>query len=363
LTYKLLPLEEYPTTLENLHFWIKHFFIFKVTSLKIDESKADDFDIASISSRLLQSNNIDTTCNIAREASKAINSLSPFILPLEEFYGYIEHSKPSSIKEIEQHTIKDFVLVKNCNWSDSKKDNYYGKLKTFFNFIQEHNTIHDTDKPFMFNVGLDVHGKTEKIIHARKKQEVPKFLELEDMQKVDKSVLQYKHYKDKDERSKHVLIMRLLTFGMITLSELKKVKDTDFSTTDDIEVLELEVSGRIIPLPRGKFIQYLNLYKSSKECNKSAYLFCGTTKGGEINTKTVLAIIQLHFEDANIKAKPTAETLRNSGAIYLNRYRGVGKLRLQKLLGHKVLASTQRILKTGSIGQLYIANMWNEFKD
>jgi len=68
--YKLLPLEKYPTALENLHFWIKHFFIFKVTSLKIDESKADNFDIASISSRLLQSNNIDATCNIAREANK-----------------------------------------------------------------------------------------------------------------------------------------------------------------------------------------------------------------------------------------------------------------------------------------------------
>ena len=363
MQYKLIPLEKSPTALENLHFWIKHFFVLKITSLKIDERKVDNFDITTISSKLLQSSNIDTTCNIAREASKAINSLSPFILPLKEFYCYIERSKLSSIKEIEQHTIKDFILVENCDWSNSKKDNYYGKLKTFFNFVQEHNTIPNSGKPFMFNIGLDINRKLEKIIHAHKKQEVPKFLEFEDMQKVDKSVLQYKHYKDKVERAKHVLIMRLLTFGMITLSELKKVKDTDFNATDDIEVLELKVGNRIIPLPRGKFIQYLNLYKNSKECNKSEYLFCGTTKGGEINTKTVLAIIQLHFEDAKIKAKPTAETLRNSGAIYLNRYRGVEELRLQKLLGHKVLASTQRILKAGSIRQLHIVNMWNEFKD
>lgn len=366
MDYKLLKLEPYSTAKDNLFFWIKHYYVWKFTNAKIDKDKElDDFDLSALCGKML-SNTTDTmddkVISIVNKASKSLVGVNASHSTYRVFYPFIEKSKEiASIKDIDQNCIKDFILKESHKESEATKKRYYVHLKALFNFIQEHNIIPNTDKPFMFNIGKDKHGKAEPILRTHKGKKTTIFLNTKQLKKLDADIVKYE-YDDDFDKAMEILIIRLFIYSMISTSELIKIKDTDFvEVENDKTTLELELEDRVIPLPRARLIKYINLYRKHNKCRDCKYFFCSRKTQTPINIHTINKIIKKHFENSSIKSKQqTAEVLKNSGAIFMYR-QGISDKKLQQLLGHKTLQTTRRLLDAGNTDHYTVADLFVDF--
>lgn len=365
MTYKLRPLEEYSTPQKNLFVWISDCYAWKFLTAKIDKDKQkDDFDLSLLVNNMLKTSTdtMEKVIDVVKEASNnGITGVKNSYTTLESFYNHVEKDKNiESIKEIDQQYIENFILSVNHAESNATKERYYTHLKALFNFIQEHNTIKGTDKPFMFNIGKSKDGRVKKILHTRKEKKLPVFLETVEMQTLNKTMVKNPNYKDDADKATQILIMRLFMFGLVSISELQHIKYVDFATVDDMSILELKVSDRVIPLPRRKLIEYINTLNKSKKCDDSEYFFCMSKSLNYVNNQTIGNIIKSQFEYAKIKkSQATADVLRNSGAIYLNR-RGISDKKLQTLRGDKTIESIQILLKSANTDHYSTASMFDD---
>lgn len=365
MDYKLLKLEPHKTTKDNLFFWIKHYYVWKFINAKPKEDKRqDDFDLSALCAKMLlgSTDTMDKVISIVNKASKSLIGVNASHSTYKVFYPYISKQETlESIRDIDQDFIKDFILKENHNEEDATKKRYYTHLKALFNFIQDHNIVENTDKPFMFNIGKDRHGKAEPILRTHKGKKTTTFLNTKQMKKLDADVVKYK-YEDDFEKAMQILIIRLFMYGMISTSELIKIKDNDFvEVENDKTTLELELEDRVIPLPRARLIKYINLYRANNKCKDCEYFFCSRKTQTPINIHTINKIIKKQFANSGIKTKQqTAEVLKNSGAIFMYR-QGISDKKIQNLLGHKTMQTTRRLLEAGNTDHYKVAELFADF--
>jgi len=363
MSYKLLKLEPKKTTEKNLFFWIKHYYVHKFLNAKQKKEVPNDFDLSALVNSMLRdsTDNMDKVIKVVNTASKGIVGVNASHSTFKAFYSHIQDDNIASIKEINQQYVENFILSVNHSESNTTKERYYTHLKALFNFIQDHN-LDDGDKPYIFNIGKDRNGKAKKILHTRKENKLPVYLTTEEMKILNKRISEKNnpHYKDDENRATQILIIRLLMFGLISISELQHIKIADFITVDDMNILELKVGDRIIPLPRRKLIEYINILKDSKKCAESEYFFCMQKSLKHISNRAVGDIIKNQFEYAKIKKpKATADVLRASGTIYLNR-KGISDKKLQELRGDKTILTVQILLKSAITDHCNTATMFDE---
>jgi len=361
--YKLLKLEPKNTTSENLFFWIKHYYVHKFLNAKLKTEVPNDFDLSALINSMVRdsTDTMDKVIIVVNKASKGIVGVNASNSTFRAFYRHIQDDNIASIKEINQQYVENFILSANHQESNTTKERYYTHLKALFNFIQDHN-LDEGNKPYIFNIGKDKDGKAKKILHARKEKKLPVYLTTEEMKILNKRISEKSnpHYKDDEDKATQILIIRLLMFGLVSISELQHIKAEDFITVDDMNVLELKVGNRIIPLPRRKLIKYINILKDSKKCKDSEYLFCMSKSLKYISNRAVGDIIKNQFEYAKIKKhRATADVLRASGTIYLNR-RGISDKKLQELRGDKTILTVQILLKSAITDHLDISSMFDE---
>jgi site-specific recombinase XerD len=366
MKYKLLPLEKYKNPILDTFFWIKHFYVWRFLDAKLKtENVPDDFDLSALINDMLKqsTNNMDKVIAIVNKASKGIMGVNSSHSTLKPFHEYVSKDKDlHSIIGIDQHYIKNYVVSVNSEEETATKERYYTHLKKLFNFMQDHNIVEGQEEPHKFNIGKDKQGKAEKFFHTRKEKKLPIFLETEEMQILNKRISEKSnpHYKDEVDKATQILIIRLFMFGLISISELQHIKATDFITVDDMSILELKVGDRVIPLPRRKLIGYINTLKASKKCEESEYLFCMGKSLKYISNRVVGDIIKNQFDYAKIKKpKATADVLRNSGTIYLNR-RGISDKKLQEIRGDKAILTVQILLKSAVTDHYSTASMFDD---
>jgi len=368
MEYKLLPLNKYNNTEDDLLFWIKHFYVYKFIHVKKDAAKLkDDFDLAYLTGKLLNKST-DTmykVLSVVSEASVMGLSVNQHKKTFEAFYKYVHSQHLNSIKEIDQAFIEDWILKVNHDKKQSTKSGYYTHLKTLFNFIQESNTQKGSTQPYFFNIGKDSHGKAKKLFHTPKEKTVKVWLDTNEMIKLDKNVLTYKGYRNEFERAKQVLIVRLFMFACITTSELMHIKNDDWlDVKDDMSILELKISNRIISLPRRKFITYINTYRKLNECKKGEYFFNSNRTCTQINNIYLSTMLKKHFENSKIKkSKITPEILRFSGAIYLHHERGLSDKKIQEYLGLSSLRRAREIINIGKKDKYIVTDFFDAFID
>jgi len=365
---QLQNLEQYQDLKKDLFYWVKYYMIDRIVEL--DKSKAkEDLDISALVNEI---NNkvadIDDLMVVCREAQRlGIAGISTYANKLHRLFNYLTTLPYDSIRDIDDTTIRDYVLKANHSESDAAKISLYKYAKYFFNFIQEKNIYYEDEKPYFFNIGKDINGNPIPLLRTRKEQKELIFLSAKELKQLDTSILTYPHYKNELDKVKSVLIMRFFIYSGITVSELINLTFDDIIYLDDGDkntVLEIEVGTpkkRVIPIPKKRFIKYLNSYKELSECDN--IFFCSKNKMTKTSRQTISALLKKQLEYAGInKAQMIPEILKNSFGIYLAS-KGVSAKKIQKLLGHSNLQTTKNLIQAGQnvVDKISVADLFDEF--
>jgi len=364
---QLQKLEQHKDFEKDLFFWVKYYMIDRIVEL--DKSKAkQDLDVSTlvyeINTKVV---NIDDLMLVCGEAQRlGITGISTYANKIKPLYSYLATLNHNSIRDIDDVTIRDYVLKINHSKTDAAKTSLYKYAKYFFNFIQEKNIYYEDEKPYFFNIGKDVDGNPAPILRIHKPQKELVFLSTKELKQLDTSILTYPHYKNELDKVKSILIMRFFIYSGITVTELLnltfddiiKLKDADKNTILEIEIQEPK--RRVIPIPKKRFIKYLNSYRELVECD--GIFFCSKNKNTKTSRQTISAIVKKQLEYAKInKTQMTPEILKNSFGIYLSKM-GVSDKKIQKLLGHSSLQTTRNLIKAGQSvsDKVSIADLFEE---
>lgn len=364
---KLQPHNDYK---KDLFFWTKYYIIDRI--LTLDKSKAkDDLDISALTHTINKKvSNIDELIEVCNNAHNlGVNGMKAYSSKLQKLYKYLTTLDYESITDITDATIRDYALKEYHSESEATKTSLYTYAKYFFNFIQEYNIIDGTDKPFMFNIGKDKQGKSVPLLRTHKEKKVIPYFNAKELKTLDEHILTYPNYKDEADKARTVLIMRFFIYSGISVNELLELKPSDIIMLDDEDkdkntTFEIEVGKdkkrRVIPLPKKRFIRYLNTHRELSNCNDT--LFCSRNGATKIARQTISKIVKEQLENAGLKSDVPIEIFKNSFAIFYYES-GISDKKIQQLLGHQSIQNTRKILNARkTIGKkIEIADVFKDF--
>jgi len=193
----------------------------------------------------------------------------------------------------------------------------------------------------------------------RNKAKIIKFLEIKDLKELEEPLYEKaKKALEKENMSiadkiaiRDFVLVNLVYAGALRISEAcnLELKDLDIEH-NQIYVFNGKGGDRIVPLPDTTIELIKKWLKIRPDWKNNPYVFTnvkGTTKPGEIrplNQKYFNQLFEKLANETGIKLRdgslPHPHTLRHSRAMEL--YDNIGNLQLiQKLLGHKNIATTQ----------------------
>jgi site-specific recombinase XerD len=364
-------LSKYNNANEDLLFWIKHYLNYRFLMMK-KTNVSDNFDSSKISSMIVSDDNntiekLDTAIN---EATKiGLKGMSVYKIACVGFYRYCTEYSFSNIKEISNSSIRDYTTRVCSDKTESRKREIYSALIHLFNYIDENN-IDEDKKPYFFKVDIDANGKKIKAPFKRTHKKVANYLTQKQLSKLSQSVLEHekKDIKDKDksefEAARNILIVRLFIYSGIKTSELLSLQDEDFELDlEDSKIINLYIKGsgaskRVIPIPRGKFIEYYNKYVLHKKRGMGQYFFYSPTNPKQkLNTQIVSDLVKKHFNSAKINVSGGATSIRNGYAIYLARSK-FPIVKIQKLMGHSNAKTTKALISIDSPELIRVADLF-----
>lgn len=365
---QLKKLQPYNNYEKDLFFWVKYYIIDRILTLDKSEAK-DDLDISALTHRINKKvSNIDelmVVCNNAHNLG--VKGMKAYSSKLEKLYKYLATLDYESITNITDRTIRDYALKEYHGESEATKTSLYKYAKYFFNFMQEYNIMEGTDKPFIFNIGKDKQGKNVPLLRTHKEKKVIPYFNAKELKTLDEHILTYPNYKNEAEKARTILIMRFFIYSGISVNELLELKSSDIIMLDDKDkntTFEIEVGKdkkrRVIPLPKKRFIRYLNTHKELSNCNDM--LFCSRNGATKIARQTVSKIVKEQLEYAGLKSDVPIEIFKNSFAIFYYES-GISDKKIQNLLGHQSIQNTRKILNARkTVGKkIEIADVFKDF--
>jgi len=353
------------STLEDLLFWIKQFYLSKFANFSKD-NVPEDFQLPLYTQKMSRSttDTIESVIGISKDAQDiGIKSLKKINIGIEKFYIYIQANQ-EQFKSITDIDISILQYISNIAYQDEKdsiKDYIFDTARGLFNFIDD-NTL---EGEYLFHISKGIDGKAIKRKNSRSFKKSPLFLEEDEMHHFNKNLMAMKH--SESEKMRDILIGRLFLFTGITVSELRSLEDDVFKTDEkDKNTLWVSIKGkgakkRSIPVPRRKLIVYINSYLKERGDSSCDLLFC-------ISESRVIGIVKNQLESAGFdKERTTATVLRNTYGIFLYRrmildgkHDPIEEIRM--LMGHANKQTTQDLVKSSSPKLLSAADMFNEFE-
>lgn len=352
---------------KDLLFWIKHYLNYRFLTIK-KTNVSSDFDLPKISSIILSDSN-DTIEKLSKSIDEAtkigLKGMSIHKIACAGFYNYCLDYKFESIKEISNSSIRDYTTRVCDDLTTTRKYDFYSTLIKLFDFISDNN-IDEDKKPYLFNISYDSSGRKIKVPFKRVHKKIPNYLTQQQLSKLSQSVVvQEKANKTKNdfERARNILIVRLFIYSGIKTSELLSLQDDDFVLSDG-KIVELNIKGsgaskRVIPIPRGKFVEYYNTYTKDKQVGKNNYFFYSPTNPNKkLNSEIIVNLIKKHFKLAKISNTGGATAIRNGYAIYLDRVKHP-LVKIQKLMGHSNVRTTRDLVMIDSPELLKTADIFD----
>ncbi len=180
---------------------------------------------------------------------------------------------------------------------------------------------------------------------AKKGRKLPKVLNAADFKKFYEAV-------DKADDAQHSLLMRLLFFTGVRVSELCNMLVADV----DLEACKIRINQG-----KGAKDRYVLFGKSFGTAlrthiaahGSNRYLF-QTRRNSKYTPRRIQQIVKLYAEKAGVKATP--HTLRHQAITWLTRHSGLADAELQLITGHarrETLAIYQHVALDGDLEQRY----------
>ncbi|MBW1410941.1 integrase, partial [Campylobacter jejuni] len=239
-----------------------------------------------------------------------------------------------SLKQIDEELIVEVLASITGALSDASKKNYRIAVINFFDFLDKQNE--EDEKAHIFDINL----KNWAGIAGSKGVKLPEFMSEEELKKF-LDAIENADFKNNTIRNK--LIIKIIIFTGIRVSEAINIKMGDISEENDLYIIRIRAKGnkyRVVMIKK-ELIYDLLKNVSINYMSKDALLFVNK-KGTPLTQSYVSRIVeQLLFRAGIRKQKNGAHMLRHTFATLL--YKKQKDLVLvQEALGHASL-NTSRI--------------------
>ena len=316
-------------------FWLAKYIKFKLNSLSNKELKNPQA-LAEVNFALTKGvKNIEELDALAKKARNAgLSGVNTYFNPLKKVFEYLNFYKLYSLKQIDEELIVEVLASITGALSDASKKNYRIAVINFFVFLDKQNE--EDEKAYIFDINL----KNWAGIAGYKGVKLPEFMSEEELKKF-LDAIENADFKNNTIRNK--LIIKIIIFTGIRVSEAINIKMGDISEENDLYIIRIRAKGnkyRVVMIKK-ELIYDLLKNVSINYMSKDALLFVNK-KGTPLTQSYVSRIVeQLLFRAGIRKQKNGAHMLRHTFATLL--YKKQKDLVLvQEALGHASL-NTSRI--------------------
>ncbi|QOR01901.1 tyrosine-type recombinase/integrase [Campylobacter sp. 2014D-0216] len=316
-------------------FWLSRYVKFKLNSLSNKELK-DPQALAMVNLALSKGvKNIQELDAYVKKARNAgLSGVNTYFNPLKKLYEYLMFYKLYSLKQIDEELLVEVLASISASLSDASKKNYRIAVINFFAFLDKQNE--EDDKAHIFDINLKnwagISGsKGVKLPEYMSEDEVGKFLDA-----IDNT-----DFKNNTIRNR--LIIKIIIFTGIRVSEAIYIKLKDISEENDLYIIRIRGKGnkyRVVMIKK-ELIEHLLKDVRVNYLSQDGLLF--VNRNGKALTQAYISRIveQILFKAGIRKQKNGAHMLRHTFATLL--YKKQKDLVLvQEALGHASL-NTSRI--------------------
>ena len=333
----------YPLDFENTFnktylFWLSRFIRNKVTSLSNRQVTNKD-RLAQIIQELIKGfEDIKDLKNLMKEIRNiGITGIHVYYLPLEKLYHYMLRFGASSMKEIDEEILSDFLASQTANLSDASKKNHRVALLGLFSYIDKQNE-EENGNTHRYGIELKNWGG----LGGKSGTKLPSFLNKEEVNKFISAIDNYP-FKNKNIAARNRLIIKTILYTGIRVGEAISIHIKDFVKDDDAYIIQVRGKGnkpRIVMIKEKIIKADLEIWEEFKSCSDNL-LFCNQ-KGKKITQAYITRIVEQVLLSVGLrKEKNGAHMLRHTFATLL--YQNSRDLILvQESLGHADI-NTSRI--------------------
>lgn len=332
---------------DSLLFWIARFVKYKLTTLSNKELR-EPAVLASINYELTKGvkniNQLDGLVKKARNAGLA--GVNTYFAPLKKIYEVLGFYGLNSLAQIDEELISEVLASTTGALSDASKKNFRMATINFFKYLSRQND--ENGKAHVYDIELKNWGG----ITGNKGVKLPEFMNEDEVHKFLNAIDEMDFKKN---TARNRLIIKIIIFTGIRVSEALNIKRRDITVDGDIFTIRIRAKGnkyRIVMIKR-HLIEHLIDEMGINYASSDGLLFTNS-KGTHLTQAYISRIVEQVLFCAGIrKEKNGAHMLRHTFATML--YKKQKDLVLvQEALGHSSL-DTSRIYTHFDSSKLRIA--------
>jgi len=332
------PLDFEKTFSKTFLFWLSRFIRYKITSLSnrqvISKQRLEEI----IQELVIGFEDIKDLKKIIKEVRNiGINSIHVYYLPLEKLYSFMIRYGASSMKEIDEELLSDFLASQTVNLSDATKKNYRIALLGFFSYIDKQN---EQENQNAYRYGIEL--KNWAGLAGKSGTKLPSFMTKEEVNRFINAIEEYP-FKKPLLSARNRLLIKIILYTGIRVGEAIGINKKDFLKDGDSYIIQVRGKGnkpRVVMIKNRIISSDLAIWTSQTKCN-SNLLFCNQ-KGDKLTQAYISRLVEQILLSAGLrKEKNGAHMLRHTFATLL--YQNSHDLILvQESLGHADI-NTSRI--------------------
>ncbi len=335
------PLDIEETVQDSLIFWITRYIKYKTNTLSARKVKNQMAIQTSIIALNNSPESIEEISKIVKDIRRAgIEGVKSFFVPIEKLYYYIISQRLSSLKEIDDEIIIDYLTSATAGMSDATKKNYRNAISNFFNYLSDHNE----NKPNSGN-GFIYHLKISNWqgLSGKKGNKIPSYLTEEEVKTFLESLNSYNFISDRSALFYNLLIRIILHTGM-RISEALSIEKRKMQEKDGYLMIKIVGKGNknsIIEVQKESLEPYLRLWLTQSPAPNDLLFASPQNHKREASASSVSHKIKelLHYAGI-VKDKEGAHLLRHTYGTLL--YSKVKDLALvQDMMRHEDPATTR----------------------
>ncbi|MGB5918927.1 tyrosine-type recombinase/integrase [Arcobacter sp.] len=319
-------------------FWLSRFVRNKITSLSNRQVTNKD-RLAEIIQELINGfNDINDLKNLIKEVRNiGMNGISVYYLPLEKLYFYLIKFGASSMREIDEEILSDFLASQTANLSDASKKNHRIALISFFGYIDKQNE-EENGNAYRYGIELKNWGG----LSGKSGTKLPSYMNKEEVNKFIKAIDEYP-FKNPIIGTRNRLIIKTILYTGIRVGEAISIKIKDINKDGDAYIIQVRGKGnkpRIVMIKEHIIKDDLSIWLDNNCCEENL-LFCNQ-KYKKLTQAYIGRLVEQILISCGIrKEKNGPHMLRHSFATLL--YQNSHDLILvQESLGHADI-NTSRI--------------------
>lgn len=316
-------------------FWLSRYIKYKLSSLSNKELK-DPKALNSVNFALTKGvKTLDELDGLVKQARNAgITGINTYFNPLKKIFETIFFYELDSLKQIDEEFLSEVLASVTGGLSDATKKNYRIATLNFFSFLDKQNE----ENGVSHNFGIEL--KNWGGVSGAMGTKLPEFMSEDELKEFLEAV-EESDFKKNTNRNK--LVIKVIIFTGIRVSEALNLKFRDISQEGDIYIIRIRGKGnkyRIVMIKKHLIESHLNALETNYE-NKEGFVFINS-KGCPLTQAYVSRIVeQILFKAGIRKAKNGAHMLRHTFATMLYK-KHKDLVLVQEALGHASL-NTSRI--------------------